>query len=130
MRVKVSRSLYVLPGDDVHIYARLPVSLDFARLYVFARQMGELFSPYMLNAGMLAAGDVNGKPVMGSPLALRLTNASPHRMLRFTADIRGYVQVMQEIDLPLEPVAKVKIARNPDLFWYQRWIQSVQRLFM
>jgi hypothetical protein len=91
------------------------------RLYVFASVNGAQFSPYVLNAANVPAFD--GRPSMLSPVALRLTLAKPERHVSFVSDIDGFVRVMQEVDSPDEPVAKVRVTRriNADLNWVE-WL--------
>jgi hypothetical protein len=101
----------------VVIRGALPAASKLGRLFVFASENGAKFSPYVPNvADVLVA---NGRPSMLSPLSMRLIGAQPVRRLEFTADIDGFVCVMQEIDTSDDLRAKVKLTRtiNPDLGW-------------
>jgi len=117
MRVPVGKSLRVAPGDEVVIRGILPPPAKLGRLFVFASENGAKFSPYVPNvADILVA---NGMPTMLSPLSMRLLTERAHREIKFTADIDGFIQVMQEVDEATDPLAKVKLSRtiNPDLGW-------------
>jgi hypothetical protein len=93
MRVAVGRKLRVGPGDEVVIQGYLPPTAKLGRLFVFASEGGAEFSPYVPNvADMLV---VNDRPLMLSPLSLRLTEHYRDRNISFVADIDGYVRVMQ-----------------------------------
>jgi hypothetical protein len=126
MRVEVGKKLRVGPGDEITIRGYLPPTAKLGRLFVFASEGGAEFSPYVLNAAdMLVA---NGRPTMLSPLSLRLTEHYRERDISFTADITGYVRVMQEIDNPQDPRAIITMTRtiNPNL----GWIEWAQRKFI
>jgi hypothetical protein len=117
VRVTVGNTLRVGPGDHVVIRGQLPAAAKLGRLFVFASENGAQFSPYVPHvADILVA---NGKPAMLSPLSLRLVGAQPIRQLSFTADIDGFVRVIQEVDTPKDVRANVKLIRriNPDLGW-------------
>ena len=120
MRIPVGNVLRVGPGDQVVIRGRLPSEAKLGRLFVFASENGAKFSPYVPHvADMLVA---NGRPSMMTPLSLRLVDIRPEREISFVSDIDGFVCVMQEIDTPDDPSAKVKASRtiNPDLNWIER----------
>jgi hypothetical protein len=122
VRVAVGKKLRVGPGDEVVIRGILPPTAKLGRLFVFASEHGAEFSPYVLHVSeMLVA---NGRPTMLAPLSLRLTEGRADRELTFVADISGYIRVMQEVDAPNDPRAKIKMTRkiNPDLGW-AAWFQ-------
>ena len=99
------------------ISGRLLPDAKLGRLFVFASENGARFSPYVPHvADMLVA---NGRPTMMTPMSLRLVDVRPEREVSFTSDIDGFIQVMQEIDGPDDPSAKVRASRtiNPDLGW-------------
>lgn len=113
------RPVRVWPGDIVAVQAWL-VSSSLGRLYVFARETCEAqFSPYIPNVEHAMS---RGDPYMASPMSLRLVRERPVQELSFTADINGFVQVMQEVDAPLDPRARVRIYRRvcPDVAWRER----------
>jgi hypothetical protein len=130
MRVQVGNTLRVGPGDQVVIRARLPAAAKLGRLLVFASENGAQFSPYVQNvAEMLVA---NGKPTMLAPLSMRLVGSESTRTNTFTADINGFVRVMQEVDGLDDVRAVVKMTRtiNPNLgalARLQRKLSSWQR---
>lgn len=121
MRVAVGRALRVGPGDEVVIRGRLISSSKLARLFVFAREGDAEFSPYVENLGSMLA--VSGeKPQMYTPMSLRLDSARSSRELSFTADIDGFIRVMQEVDKLDEPRAVISLKRTicPYLPWKAR----------
>ena len=114
-----SRPVRVWPGDKVGVQAQLGSS-PLGRLYVFARETREAqFSPYVLQTDHALA---RGEPHLLSPMALRLVRERPVQELRFTADIDGFLQVMQEVDEPRDPRAHVRISResSADVPWLER----------
>jgi len=120
LRIPVGNVLRVGPGDHVSIRGRLPPDAKLGRLFVFASENGSKFSPYVPHvADMLVA---NGRPSLMTPLSLRLIDTRPEREVSFVSDIDGFVCVMQEIDTPDDPSAKVKASRtiNPNLRWTER----------
>jgi hypothetical protein len=130
MRVLASRYLRVRVGDDVLIRARLPAPAKLARLHVFAKDwQDERMSPYVLGASVVAAAGVVGSPQMATPLMIRLTDKHRVRVLRFKADIDGYICLMQEVDLRQDPRARVRLKRNPDLPWHKRWLDNLRGLW-
>ena len=123
MRVAIGKKLRVGPGDEVIIRGRLAPNAKLGRLFVFASEQGSEFAPYALHVSALLVA--NGRPMMLSPLSLRLTEHYTERDLSFVADIDGYVRVMQEVDDLKEPRAVVKLRRkiDPTLTgwdWFQR----------
>jgi hypothetical protein len=122
VRVPVGNILRVGPGDKVLVQGRLPAPAQLGRLYVFASENDAMFSPYVPNVADTVVP--NGRPVMLSPLSLRVHGAQPVRQLTFTSDIDGFICVMQEIDTPDEPLVKVRLSRtiNPNLGWIA-WAQ-------
>ncbi len=126
MRVQVGRTLRVGPGDEVVIRGRLPETGKLGRLLVFASENGAEFSPYVPHvADMLVA---NGRPVMLTPLSMRLGGAGCKCQISFVADISGAIRIMQEVDGPDDPRVVVELSRtiNPNLGWLAR----LQRRFM
>lgn len=127
MRIAVSRMTRVGPGDKIVIQARLAAGASrLGRLFVFARARPDTnFSPYVagIGSGLMIE---EGEPRMYSPLSLRLTEGQPARQLKFTADIDGHIQVMQEVDTADEPLAKVKLQRKicSGLGWKQ-WLSRI-----
>jgi len=109
-------------GDRVSIRGSLPADAKLGRLSIFASENGAKFSPYVLHVADMMA--VNGRPVLMTPLSLRLVDVQPEREISFVADIDGFIRTMQEVDTPDEPKAKVKASRtiNPDLSWTE-WIK-------
>jgi hypothetical protein len=127
MRVLASRYLRVRVGDDVLIRARLPARGKLARLHVFAKdRQDERMSPYVLGASVVAGANM---PQMATPLMLRVTEKHRVRVLRFKADIDGYICLMQEVDLRQDPRARVMLRRNPDLPWHKRWLDNLRGLW-
>jgi len=125
VRVQVGNTLRVGPGDRVYIRGQLPPTGKLGRLFVFASENGAQFSPYVPNvADILVA---NGRPTMLSPMSMRLIGPESSKQLAFTADIYGFIRVIQEIDTLDDVRAKVKLTRkiNPDL----GWIAKLQRRF-
>lgn len=109
MRVPSGRPVRVWPGDLVGVEAQLAAS-SLGRLYVFAREKREAqFSPYVLHAENALA---RGEPYLLSPMSLRLVRERPVQQLRFTVDMDGFLQVMQEVDEPWDPKARVWIRRE------------------
>ena len=108
MRVAVGKTLRVGPGDEVHLVARLRPEASLGRLFVFARECrGNQFSPY---APML---DIAGeKPMLTSPLTLRVSLQAPAAELKFTVDFDGYVKIFQEVDTAKDVLARVKLRRT------------------
>lgn len=125
MRVATTKQLRVEPGDEVIVQARLAAA-PIGRLYVFAREGDGDLSPYVMHSDI--AGDT---PAIQSPLSLRLTSGVPARVLRFTSEIDGHVCVMQEVDTPKDPLAKVRLQKriNPCLPWHQRLTRRVAEMF-
>lgn len=118
MRVPASRALRVEPGDKVCLRAWLTLPGKLHRLFVFSKERtGGDYSPYV------AAQLIDfGEPRMVAALGLRVSEALPTRELNFEADFDGYVKVMQEVDRPRDPVAKVSLKRqiDPNLPWQTR----------
>lgn len=130
MRVAASRAIRVGPGDEVVIRGSLPATSDLGRLYVFASAEGGEFAPYARHAGQTTV--VDGRPMMLTPLSMRLVRAQPTRKLTFVSDIDGFIRVMQEVDTPNDPKAHIRIERkiNPALGWKDwiiRCLKLVQR---
>ena len=59
-------------------------------------------------------------PPLLTPLSIRLVPAQPVRELSFEADIDGFILVMQEVDTPKDPLAKVRMHCS-NLSWRQ-WL--------
>jgi hypothetical protein len=109
VRVVASKALRVQPGDEVLVRAELKPGQKLGRLFVFARELAEdRFSPYV--QGMYNEYASTG-PIMHTPMSLRLVEAMPSREISFVADIDGFVCIMQENDLLIDPKANVKIKR-------------------
>jgi hypothetical protein len=121
MRVPVGKTLRVGRGDEVVIRGQLPTG-RLGRLFVFASENGSKFSPYVPNVADIILAD--GRPRMLSPLSMRLIGERADREIKFTADIDGFIWVMQEIDTVDDPRATVKLSRtiNPDLGWID-WVK-------
>lgn len=120
MRVQVGKALRIGHGDGVVVRGQLPASAKLGRLFVFASENGAQFAPYVQGvADMLVE---NGRPRMLTPLSLRLLHGQPTRELSFVSDIDGFICVMQEVDTPDEPRAKVRLSCrvNPELKWNER----------
>ena len=117
MRVPVGKALRVGRGDEVVVRGTLPPPGKLGRLFVFASENGAQFSPYVPNVADIIVS--NGMPTMLSPLTMRLLTERADRQIKFTADIDGFIQVMQEVDEATDPLAKVRLSRtiNPDLGW-------------
>lgn len=129
MRVAASAQLRVWPGDEVIITARLPCASELSRLFVFAREGDASYSPYV--PGIADALMVNGYPQMMNMLSLRLTRQHSLRELKFTADINGWITVMQELDGKADPLAKIRLQRriNPNLPWHAQLVRKIIGLF-
>lgn len=110
------------------IRGQLAAGAKLGRLYVFAKEGDAEFSPYVENIGDLLA--VNGPPRMYSPMSMRLDSGKPEREISFTADIDGWIRVMQEVDRPKDTKAIIKIERtiNPNLPWQQRLTRKLSGL--
>lgn len=122
MRVPATKAVRVGPGDQIIIRGQLPAAAKLGRLFVFASEQGAPFSPYVHGvADMLVA---NGRPLLMSQLSMRLVPAQPTRELSFTSDIDGFICVMQEVDTPEDPWARVRIECriNPELGWID-WLK-------
>jgi hypothetical protein len=117
MRVPVGKTLRVGPGDEVVIRGQLPTAAKLGRLFVFASENGAQFSPYVPNVADVFVA--NGRPMMMSPMSMRLIGDRTDREIKFKADIDGFIRVMQEIDDKTDPLATVTLRRtiNPDLGW-------------
>lgn len=119
MRVSVGKALRVGPGDEVVIRGQLPAQAKLGRLFVFAKEGSADYSPYVANVReKMAIGDM---PQMLSPMMMRLDSYRQQSEISFTADIDGYIRVMQEIDKG-DPKAVVKLSRTvcPHLPWKDR----------
>ena len=123
MRVSVGKALRVGPGDEVRVVARLRQEATLGRLFVFAKEGQNEFSPY---APMLDVM-INDRPPILTPLMLRLTDRQPMRELQFAADFDGYIQIMQEIDTAKDPLARIKLRRTicPRLGWRDWLVRSL-----
>jgi hypothetical protein len=110
----------VSPGDEVFVLGRIEEPSRLGRLYVFAKNGDQpSFSPYVPN---VTAPMATPTPQLLSPMSLRLTDRAREKQISFTADIDGYIRVMQEVDRPDDPKAKVTIKRRicPNLPWLSR----------
>jgi hypothetical protein len=110
----------VSPGDEVFVLGKIEEPSRLGRLYVFAKNGdAPAFSPYVPNVTELAELPT---PILLSPMSMRLTDSAREKQISFTADIDGYVRVMQEVDRPDDPKAKVTLKRKicPDLPWITR----------
>ena len=124
MRVSIGRALRVGPGDEVVIRGQLPAQAKLGRLFVFAKEGEADYSPYVANVReKMAVGDM---PQMLSPMMLRLDSYRRQSEISFTADIDGYIRVMQEIDKG-DPKAVVKLTRTicPHLSWKDRMLRKL-----
>ena len=128
MRLPASKPLRVRPGDEVLVRARLSKASRLGRLFIFAREGEETFSPYVPGISNLPVGE---EPRMMSPVSLRLADTNPSRTASFVSDIDGYVCVMQEVDLKSDPLARVSLRRkiNPQLPWTQRAKRTLTEMF-
>jgi len=128
MRLPASKPLRVRPGDEVLVRARLSKASRLGRLFIFAREGEETFSPYVPGLSALPSGD---EPRMMSPISLRLAETQPSRSASFVSDIDGYVCVMQEVDSKADLLAKVSLRRkiNPALPWTQRAKRTLTEMF-
>ena len=119
MRVPVGKTLRVGRGDEVVIRGQLPTAAKLGRLFVFASENGARFSPYVPHVADIIVA--NGQPTMLSPVTIRLITGRADRQIKFTADIDGFIQVMQEVDDKSDLLADVKLSRtiNPDLGWIE-----------
>lgn len=127
MRVQAARAIRVGPGDGVVVRGQLPASSKLGRLFIFASEGGAKFSPYVRGVADMVVH--NGMPPMLTPLSLRLVEGQPVRQLSFVSDIDGFICVMQEVDTPDEPRAKVRLTCriNPELKWNQRLWRKLQQ---
>ena len=123
MRASVGKALRVGPGDEVHVVARLRAEATLGRLFVFAKEGQNEFSPYAPMIDVM----INDRPPVLTPLMLRLTSLTPMRELRFAVDFDGYVQIMQEIDYKTDPLARVRLTRIvcPHLSWREWFVRSL-----
>lgn len=121
MRVAVGKALRVGPGDEVFVRGQLIPDAKLGRLFVFAKSGTAEFSPYVLNVAeqLMVVGD---RPIMMTPLSMRLNDRSREKELSFVADIDGVIRVMQEVDSKTEPTAKVTLSRRicQSLPWRQK----------
>src|SRR6187402_532541 len=124
MRVAIGRALRVGPGDEVVIRGQLPAQAKLGRLFVFAKEGEADYSPYVANVReKMAVGDM---PQMLSPMMLRLDVFRQQGEISFTADIDGFIRVMQEIDKG-DPKVVVKLKRTvcPHLAWKDRMLRRL-----
>jgi len=123
MRVSVGKKLRVGLGDAVHVVARLRPEATLGRLFVFAKEGRNEFSPYAPMIDIM----VNDRPPILTPMMLRLTTQHPMRELQFVADFDGYVQIMQEVDTSKDPLARIKLRRTicPRLGWRDWLVRSL-----
>ncbi len=131
MRVEVGKALTVAHGDEVTLTAKLMRSADLARLFVFAREEGnDCFIPFIpgLNDKLNAIG--SSEPMLLTPLQMRLTDQHRTKTLKFTADIDGEIQVMQEIDVATDVRAQVRLKSSPGYVknWMRRWLKNSKSL--
>ena len=129
MRVAVGKKVRVGPGDEVVIRGQLAHNAKLGRLFVFAKEGDVEFSPYVQNVCNLLA--VSGdRPQIFTPMHMRLDSAKPQREISFTADIDGWIRVMQEVDRPNDVKAIVKIERtmNPALPWMQKLSRKISEM--
>ncbi len=131
MRVEVGKALTVAHGDEVTLTAKLVRSADLARLFVFAREAGnDYFIPFIpgLNDKLNAIGP--REPMLLTPLQMRLTDQHRTKTLKFTADIDGEIQVMQEIDVATDVRAQVRLKSSPGYVknWMRRWLKNSKSL--
>jgi hypothetical protein len=123
MRVPVGKPLRVGPGDEVHVVARLRHEATLGRLFVFAKEGHNDFSPYTPMNDVI----INGQPPMMTPFSLRLTKQQPMRELHFAVDFDGYVKIMQEVDASSDQTAKLRLTRKvcPHLGWREWFIRRL-----
>jgi hypothetical protein len=125
MRVAIGRALRVGPGDEVMIRGQLPEQAKLGRLFVFAKEGEADYSPYVVNVReKMVVGDM---PQMLSPMTMRLDSYRRRSEVSFTADIDGYIRVMQEVDKADEPKAVVRLTRTvcPHLPWKDRMLRRL-----
>lgn len=118
MRVAVSKTIRVGPGDTVTVRGQL-ASAKLGRLYVFARERGNSsFSPYVPEMPEL----ISERPTLMSTMTMRLAEGQPEKQTSFVADFDGFLRVMQEVDTAKDPRAMVKLTRTicAHLPWHQR----------
>lgn len=119
MRVPAGPRLRVGPGDEVSLLAKLPGSAQLGRLYVFAREGGEEYSPYIPGLADMPEFEM---PTMNQPIHVRLTDARRESEVTFKSDIDGWVRIYQEVDGLNTPrvAVKWKYQVDPDLPWMER----------
>jgi len=125
MRVPTGRRLRVGPGDAVILLARLPGSAQLGRLYVFAREGDEDYSPYIPGLASIPEYET---PTMMSPLYGRLTETRRECEISFKSDIDGWVRIYQEVDEAKDARVAVrwKYIADPDLPWPQRMLRRMR----
>jgi hypothetical protein len=103
--------------------------MKLGRLFVFARELVEdRFSPYVQGMHSMVS---EAKPMMFTPLSLRLVETMREREISFTSDIDGYVCITQEIDTAKDVTAKVRMKRiiSKHLGWKQRLYRKYIGIF-
>jgi len=125
MRVPAGPRLRVGPGDEVSLLAKLPGSAPLGRLYVFARQDGEEYSPYIPGLALMPEYEM---PTMNQPIHMRLTAARRESEVTFKSDIDGWVRIYQEVDADKDARVNVrwKYQVDPDLPWMERMKRHVR----
>jgi len=128
MRVPTGRRLRVGPGDAVILLAKLPGPAPLGRLYVFAREGDEEYSPYIPGLADMPEFEM---PSMRSPIHVRLTDARRESEITFKSDIDGWVRIYQEVDGLNTPRADVrwKYMVDPALPWTQRMLRYLRGYF-
>ena len=110
MRKTVAGPVKVHAGQRVSFEARLREERGFAFLQLYSFVKGYEPSPHV-PAYKLGTVE-NGKPTMVSPVTLRLNPAKASGAISVVADENCYFQVVQEVDTPSDPTAKVRINRH------------------
>jgi hypothetical protein len=99
----------VQPGDEVIVRAALPTELKLARLYIWAKQIGDSeFSPYV-HGLTIPTISLDKIPQMYKPLSMRLVGKNRSDKISFVSDITGEIVVIQEVDTKDDKLANVKI---------------------
>jgi hypothetical protein len=126
VRVTVSRTVRVQPGDEIIITGELPTASRLGRLFVFAKQGEAPFSPYVYQVEHKMRVGIDGVPRMMTPLMMRLTEAHRLKRMAFVSDIDGWLQVMQEVDRAEDPKARIRLKRK--ICPYLPWTKKIFRM--
>jgi hypothetical protein len=125
LRLAATRSTKVQPGDEVIVRAALSSGVQLARLYVWAKQIGDAeFSPYVHGLS-LPTVLLNNTPQMHKPLSMRLVGKRRSDKISFMSDISGEVVVIQEVDTKNDKVANAKIELIMAGGWLERFIRRI-----